>query len=277
MAQFRIHRQDGFTMVDNALLRNRDISLKAKGLLSVMLSLPPDWDYSINGLVAICRENETAVKGALKELKTYGYLNVSKHMPGQTGSGRIEYTYDVYASAADNPRRKQEPGNQPQEKQGTENLALEFQGLENQGQYNKDYKIKTTKKEELKKDEQKKSADALPSDDAVSLETEFDILWKLYPKKQGKSNAERDYIKARKDKKNPTTFEAVKEGLERYLSYIKTEDTPSRYVKQGSTWFHQRCWEDEYESSGAQTSGRRLGPNGILIDENNHEADMLPF
>ena len=76
-------------------------------------------------------------------------------------------------------------------------------------------------------------------------------MWELYPKKEGKSNAERDYIKARKDKKNPVTFEEVKQGIERYLAHIKAEKTERRYIKQGSTWFHQRCWEDEYITGAA--------------------------
>ena len=107
----------------------------------------------------------------------------------------------------------------------------------------------------------KKSADALPSIDAASLKTEFDILWTLYPRKEGKSTAERDYIKARKDKKNPVTFEEVKQGIERYIAYIKAEKMERRFIKQGSTWFHQRCWEDEYSKGGEEDAGY-AGHNG---------------
>lgn len=127
-----------------------------------------------------------------------------------------------------------------------------------------------------KENNKKKSADALPSIDAASLETEFNVLWELYPKKEGKSNAKVDYIKARKDRKNPVTFDDVKAGITRYNAYIKAEGTERRFIKQGSTWFHQRCWEDEYQIESRQT-GKRLGPNGIVIDDNNHEADILPF
>lgn len=67
--------------MSNTHLRDKNLSLKAKGLLSVMLSLPDNWDYSIAGLVAICKENETAVKSALSELKDNNYVVVTKENP----------------------------------------------------------------------------------------------------------------------------------------------------------------------------------------------------
>ena len=75
------------------------MSLKAKGLLSVMLALPDDWDYSIKGLVAISKENETAIESALDELKEFGYLRVDKITPNKENGGRIEYVYNVFEQA----------------------------------------------------------------------------------------------------------------------------------------------------------------------------------
>ena len=60
--------------MSNYHLRDRELSLKAKGLLSMMLSLPDDWDYSIAGLVAICKENETDIKAILNELEKLKYI-----------------------------------------------------------------------------------------------------------------------------------------------------------------------------------------------------------
>lgn len=67
--------------MSNTHLRDKNLSLKAKGLLSVMLSLPDNWDYSIAGLVTISKENETAVKSALNELKDSNYVVVTKENP----------------------------------------------------------------------------------------------------------------------------------------------------------------------------------------------------
>ena len=78
------------------------------------------------------------------------------------------------------------------------------------------------------------------------FEAEFDTLWKSYPRKEGKTNALKAYIKARTDKKSPSSFKEVKEGLDRYVEYIKSENITQQYIKHGSTWFNQRCWNDEY-------------------------------
>ena len=92
----RVNKNANYTVMSNYHLRSTNLSLKAIGLLSKVLSLPENWDYSISGLTAICKEKETAIKAALDELKHWGYLNVTKLMPNETNSGRIEYVYDFY-------------------------------------------------------------------------------------------------------------------------------------------------------------------------------------
>ena len=69
------------------------MSLKAKGLLSLCLSLPDTWDYSMNGLVAICKENITAVRSGLKELEEHGHLKINKV---KNKKGQFEYEYVIY-------------------------------------------------------------------------------------------------------------------------------------------------------------------------------------
>lgn len=96
MSVLRQHKIKNYTIMSNHHLRNKNLTLKAKGLMSVMLSLPDDWNYSVRGLCAICKENQTAVNSALKELKMNGYLTVTKLNPDQTESGHIEYVYDLY-------------------------------------------------------------------------------------------------------------------------------------------------------------------------------------
>ena len=74
MAVFRIERTRDYTVMSNHHLRNEKLSLKAKGLLSMMLSLPEDWNYTTRGLAAICKEGVDAIGGALRELETAGYI-----------------------------------------------------------------------------------------------------------------------------------------------------------------------------------------------------------
>lgn len=95
MAVFRVHKTENYTVMSNHHLRNQDLSLQAKGLLSVILSLPSDWNYSIRGLAAICKEGERAVRTALNELKGHGYIVVTKHNP-ESGNGQFRYEYDIY-------------------------------------------------------------------------------------------------------------------------------------------------------------------------------------
>jgi hypothetical protein len=87
--------------------------------------------------------------------------------------------------------------------------------------------------------------DNIYADSKSAYESEFDSIWKLYPRKEGKSNAYKAYVKARKDGE---TKESILDGLNRYLTQIKAENTPTQYIKHGSTWFNQRCWHDEYPS-----------------------------
>ncbi len=67
MAVFRVERNKGYTVMSNHHLRNKELSLKAKGLLSQMLSLPEDWDYTLKGLSLINREKIDAIREAIKE------------------------------------------------------------------------------------------------------------------------------------------------------------------------------------------------------------------
>jgi uncharacterized phage protein (TIGR02220 family) len=133
MPKFKVNKTKNYTVMSNTHLKERKMSLKAKGLLSLMLSLPEKWDYSIKGLVSLSKDNETSVTSALKELKNMGYLRIKKLMPNETKTGRIEYIYDIYEEPF---IQKQDPEILGLEKQGVEILGLEFLGLENQGQLN---------------------------------------------------------------------------------------------------------------------------------------------
>ena len=79
MAVFRVEKTTGYTVMSNYHLRDKNLSCKACGLLSKMLSLPDEWDYTIRGLAAICKDGENAIRTALLELEEYGYLKRIRH------------------------------------------------------------------------------------------------------------------------------------------------------------------------------------------------------
>ena len=90
MAVFKIEKQKNYTVMSNYHLQDRNLSYKAKGLLSFMLSLPEDWDYSMKGLVAVSKENIKAIRTILNELKENGYLEIVQTR-GEKGYYKYEY------------------------------------------------------------------------------------------------------------------------------------------------------------------------------------------
>lgn len=98
MSVIRVNNTKGFTVMSNYHFQDKEISLKAKGLLGLMLSLPSNWDYSVNGLVTIVKENKAAVQSALKELEEHKYL---KRTRVQDETGRFDYVYDIYEKPYD--------------------------------------------------------------------------------------------------------------------------------------------------------------------------------
>lgn len=98
MSMIRVNNTKGFTVMSNYHFQDKEISLKAKGLLGLMLSLPSNWDYSVNGLATIVKENKAAVQSALKELEEHKYL---KRTRVQDETGRFDYIYDIYEKPYD--------------------------------------------------------------------------------------------------------------------------------------------------------------------------------
>ena len=94
MSVFRINKTSDYTVMSNYHLREKNMSLKAKGLLSIMLSLPNDWDYSINGLATLSKDGKDSVMGALNELEEFGYLVRSRTI-NEKGQF-LGYDYDIY-------------------------------------------------------------------------------------------------------------------------------------------------------------------------------------
>lgn len=92
MAVFRVEKTKDFTVMSNYHLRDVELSLKAKGLLSLMLSLPEDWDYTTKGLACICKDGVDSITSALKELENHGYLTRQRIRYENGRLGDITYT-----------------------------------------------------------------------------------------------------------------------------------------------------------------------------------------
>ena len=92
----RVEKTKNYTVMSNQHFHVTNMSLKAKGLLSLILSLPDNWEYSISGLSSICKESTGTIKTTLNELKDLGYLDVIKHSPSSDNGGRYTYEYIIY-------------------------------------------------------------------------------------------------------------------------------------------------------------------------------------
>ena len=147
MAVFRVERNTGYTVMSNHHLRNKELSLKAKGLLSQMLSLPEDWDYTLAGLSHINREKIDAIREAVKELEKAGYIVRSRE---RDEKGRLRGAdYVIY----EQPQPKEPEAATSSEQPPTSDLptldnptlekpTLEKPTLENPTQLNKDISSK---------------------------------------------------------------------------------------------------------------------------------------
>lgn len=226
MAVIRVHKTEDYTVMSNSHLREKKMSLKAKGLLSVMLSLPSDWSYSIAGLVSMCAEQKSAIISALDELKKFGYLRIVKLMPNEADDGRIRYIYNIYETPqlADEEQDSDEQGIEKQdtEKQGIENQGLEFQGVENQTLLN--INIPNTKQPKTKQQ----------NTNNKTIDDCFERLWKLYPRKTNKGQVSA----ATKRKLFDIGYDKIARCIERYKQELKVNHTSLQYTKAGSTFFN---------------------------------------
>ena len=164
MAVFRAEHTENFTVLSNRYLRDKSISLKAKGLLSQMLSLPDDWDYTLSGLAAINREQTDAVRAALRELERAGYVERAQTRGGGGRMGGAVYNvYEEPRGRTSPPPGKPLSGEPAPGKPAAENPMLE--------------KPPRLKKDRLKKEPQKTDLTNPSTDgagrDALALKEEI--------------------------------------------------------------------------------------------------------
>lgn len=235
MSKVIVPRNESFTVMTNWHFRDKELSLKAKGLMSFMLSLPKDWDYSIEGLTKCSSDGRDSIRSAIAELTSRGYLTVTR---ARDSKGML--TDSVYTLHP-----------QPQ----TDSPMLDFPMLDNPPQINTNEK-QITKGNNIK-NTKKADSDWL----------EFEEVWEMYPKHEGKQNAMKAYIKARKEGISKETIVA---GIKAYIEFINFRGIGKQYIKMGSTWFTQRCWQDEYDTSGYRKSARDY--NGQYASDREQET-----
>ena len=212
MAIYRIHKEDNYVIVDKAFLLNEKISLKAKGLLALLLSYPDDWQFYEAEIVQHAADKVNSLKSGLKELIENGYI-VRKHAKDEKGKFKC-FEYHIY------------------EKPMLEKPVLEKPTLLN----NKDTKNKNTKNKNTK---------TTPSPELVS---EFKAWYSKYPNQQNEQQTMRNYINTR----NKYSAEQLMTALNNYLAEIEEQHTDKRYIKHSTNFVGQEQAFVDYLDTPAQ-------------------------
>ena len=199
MAIYRIHKEDNFVIIDKAFLLNEEISLKAKGLLALLLSYPDNWQFYKAEIVQHTTDKENSLNSGLKELIENGYI-VRKQRKDE--NGKFEgYEYHVYEKPSTEKPSTEKPSTEKPstEKPSTEKPSTEKPILLN----NKNTKNKNTK--------------TTPSPELVS---EFKEWYSKYPHPRNEQQTMKNYINTRKT----YSAEQLMTALNNYLATIEAED-----------------------------------------------------
>lgn len=235
MAVIRVNNTKGFTVMSNYHFQDKEISLKAKGLLGLMLSLPSNWDYSVNGLVAIVKENKAAVQTALKELEEHKYL---KRTRVQDETGRFDYIYDIYEKPYDKLPWT--------ENQCTDIQCTEVQCTENQPQINTNKQITNKQNtKELNTNEYKEKNIKKESVNSVISE---------YTENKDLQDALHGFVEMRNKARKPLTVRAMKLSLNKLNELALDDVTKIAIVNQSIV----HSWSTFYKLQNNNNGQRQL-------------------
>lgn len=215
---YRVKKEAKYTMVSNEILQRIDLSWKAKGIMVYVLSLPDDWDIYLEEIMKHSTDGKAGFRSGWKELEKAGYV---KRIPVREKGKIIKwetYIYENIDTEAFSPH--------------TDFLEVENLEVENRTL------LITNNTNDLNKQ--------TSASKTVNLESDFEKLWQLYPNKKNKAGAFKAYKSAIKD---GVTNKQIQDGIVAYKQEIARKNTSIEYVRYGSSWFNQRGWEDEYEST----------------------------
>jgi hypothetical protein len=206
----------------NYHFREKGMSLKAKGLLSLMLSLPEEWDYSVRGLAALSKDGKDSVMNTLTELEKFGYLKRTKAFDDK---GRFAgYDYDIFEKPKKPDAEKPLTGNPCPEKPDTENPP------------------QLNTKQLSTKQSNTKGINIYP----------FDEFWKAYPKKKAKEDARKAWAKLKPDE---TLGKAIIQAVEEAKKTPDWKKENGKYIPHPATYLNGKRWEDERNDADGANAG----------------------
>ncbi len=234
MSVIRVNNTKGFTVMSNYHFQDKEISLKAKGLLGLMLSLPSNWDYSVNGLVTIVKENKAAVQSALKELEEHKYL---KRTRVQDETGRFDYVYDIYEKPYD-------------KLPCTENRCTDIQCTENRCTENQP-QINTNKQSTNKQNTKELSTNEYKEKN-IKKESVNSVIAE-YTENKDLQDALHDFVDMRTKARKPLTVRAMKLSLNELDKLAVDDVTKIAIVNQSIV----HSWSTFYKLQNNNNGGQR--------------------
>lgn len=236
---FRFERKGGFTVLTNGVLRDPRLSLKTKGLFAVISSLPDDWRYSVSGLASFCGVGRDAIRAALKELETAGYLT-REQLHGEQGKfGGNAYVLREESVLPLSESTTAEVSPLP----GfplTANPLTENPTLQNKDKQKKDLTntpIVPQEGDGASKPQKRKTAYKLEPDWKPER---FAAFWTAYPRGEAKQAAIRAWDKLRAD---DSLIDTMTAALARHKQRRLWREGVG--IPYASTWLNGRRWEDE--------------------------------
>ena len=225
MAILRNASKGKYTVLNNGIFRDENLSAKSLGILAKMLSLPDNWEFSVTGLCSIFKKDGIdSIRNGLKELEQNGYL-VRNRVRDESGKlTSAEWT------VSDQPMFG---------KPMLENPMLENPMLENRTQYNtKEYNTK----EFITKEFITKDIPPISPKGKTDCSDLFNQFWTAYPKHIAKQSAVKAFEKLKPDEK---LLEAMLKAIEMQKESKQWEKDGGAFIPYPATWLNQRRWEDE--------------------------------
>src|SRR5699024_6157764 len=235
----RVKKNKNYTTIHNGFIKRKDLSWKAKGIMTYLLSLPDDWVVNLDEIKRNASDGESSFRSGWKELKDAGY--VSKQSIRDEVTKKI-LKWETIIKEIPDEEKNHNVGNHNVESHQVGNHQVD------------NHKLLSTKELSTNKLITNIQKEHQPSDDGQSISERFEVLWKEYPRKEGKKKAFASYKRALK---NGVTDEEIMEGLEKYNQYIKKEKTDRKYIAHGSTWFNENRWQDEYDVNSNKGSNEK--------------------
>ena len=262
MAIYRIHKEDNFVIIDKAFLLNEEISLKAKGLLALLLSYPDNWQFYKAEIVQHTTDKENSLNSGLKELIENGYI-VRKQRKDE--NGKFEgYEYHVYEKPSTEKPSTEKPSTEKPstekpstekpstEKPSTEKPSTEKPSTEKPSTEKPSTEKPSTEKPILlnnkntkNKNTKNKNTKTTPSPELVS---EFKEWYSKYPHPRNEQQTMKNYINTRKT----YSAEQLMTALNNYLAEIEEQHTDKRYIKYSTNFVGQEKAFVDYLDTPAQ-------------------------